>query len=266
MNPQVKGKTVAEGIEPILKIADLRKSFVDNVVLDGIDLEVRSGEVLAIIGGSGSGKSTLLRCVNYLEVPDSGTVCLQGEPLADPTRPVNVWSADLRRARRHIGMVFQHFALFSHMTALANVKEALVQVRGMNKHAARDHALLALDEVGLGAKADSYPRQLSGGQKQRVAIARALAMEPSIMLFDEATSALDPELVGEVLTVMRRLADAGMTMLVVTHEIRFAAEVADRFIFMDKGRIHEEGPAERLLKGPREARTREFVRRVIGEG
>ena len=239
----------------IVEITGLCKSFADNAVLRGIDLTVFEREVVCIIGPSGSGKSTLLRCINRLEEPTSGTIVVDGVD-------VTAAGADLDRVRRSMGMVFQQFNLFPHKTALGNVMLALTSVRKLSKAAAAQHAREMLGRVGLSDKVDEYPARLSGGQQQRVAIARALAMEPSVMLFDEATSALDPELVGEVLTVMRGLAADGMTMVVVTHEMGFARGVADRVVFMDGGVVVEQGSPADVLGAPREARTREFLART----
>jgi len=242
--------------DALVQIRDLHKSFGDNHVLRGIDFEVAQGEVVCVIGPSGSGKSTLLRCVNLLETPSSGTVLVAGEDLTDP-------DCDLDAARRHIGMVFQSFNLFPHHTALTNCMVAQQTVLKRGKKEAREVASKNLDRVGLTDKHDAYPAKLSGGQQQRVAIARALSMAPNLMLFDEPTSALDPELVGEVLTVMRKLAEEGMTMLVVTHEMAFAREVADRVVFMDGGVIVEQGNPHDVIGSPKEPRTKEFLRRVL---
>ena len=242
--------------DALVQIRDLHKSFGDNHVLRGIDFEVAQGEVVCVIGPSGSGKSTLLRCVNLLETPSSGTVLVAGEDLTDP-------DCDLDAARRHIGMVFQSFNLFPHHTALTNCMVAQQMVLKRGKKEAREVASKNLDRVGLTDKHDAYPAKLSGGQQQRVAIARALSMAPNLMLFDEPTSALDPELVGEVLTVMRKLAEEGMTMLVVTHEMAFAREVADRVVFMDGGVIVEQGNPHDVIGSPKEPRTKEFLRRVL---
>jgi len=242
--------------DALVQIRDLHKSFGDNHVLRGIDFEVAQGEVVCVIGPSGSGKSTLLRCVNLLEAPSSGTVLVAGEDLTDP-------DCDIDAARRHIGMVFQSFNLFPHHTALTNCMVAQQMVLKRGKKEAREVASKNLDRVGLTDKHDAYPAKLSGGQQQRVAIARALSMAPNLMLFDEPTSALDPELVGEVLTVMRKLAEEGMTMLVVTHEMAFAREVADRVVFMDGGVIVEQGNPHDVIGSPKEPRTKEFLRRVL---
>jgi RNA polymerase sigma factor (sigma-70 family) len=241
--------------ETILTIRDLQKKFGRLDVLKGIDLEVRTGEVIALIGSSGSGKSTLLRCINRLETPTSGTVHFRG---------VEVTAREINRLRREVGMVFQRFNLFPHLTALENVTLAPRKVQGVPAEQALREGRQILERVHLEAKADSYPGELSGGQQQRVAIARALALHPSLLLFDEPTSALDPELVGEVLEVMRDLAAEGRTMVVATHEMGFAREVASRVLFLDEGLIVEEGPPDQLLVAPREARTRLFLARVLG--
>jgi polar amino acid transport system ATP-binding protein len=240
-----------------VQLTELRKSFGTNEVLRGINLEVTRGEVVCIIGPSGSGKSTLLRCVNMLETPTSGTVAVGGIELTDP-------DCDLDAARTSLGMVFQQFNLFPHMTAMENVTVALRKVLKRSRSEAELIAGEQLARVGLSEKALSYPAQLSGGQQQRVAIARALAMGPSVMLFDEATSALDPELVGDVLAVMRSLAEEGMTMLVVTHEMGFARNVADRVIFMDEGVIMEQGKPADVLGNPSVDRTKKFLASVLG--
>jgi polar amino acid transport system ATP-binding protein len=242
--------------EPVVRLEGVRKSFGDNLVLDGIDLEVASGEVLVVIGPSGSGKSTLLRCVNLLEPVDSGRIFFEGEEL---TRK----GVSLPEVRQRIGIVFQQFNLFPHLRVMDNLTLAARRIKKMNRAEAERRAEELLARVGLEEKARSYPHQLSGGQQQRVAIARALVMRPHVMLFDEVTSALDPELVGEVLVVMRDLARDGMTMLVVTHEMQFAREVGDRLIFMDEGRIVEEGKPLDVLDRPREERTRRFLRRTL---
>ena len=240
----------------VVSISDLNKSFGTNHVLCGIDLEVQRGEVVCIIGPSGSGKSTLLRCVNMLEKPSSGQIVVLGRELTHI-------DCDIDEARSKIGMVFQQFNLFPHMTALQNVCVAQRKVLKRSAAEAEQTARALLQRVGLGEKADAYPGKLSGGQQQRVAIARALAMNPDVMLFDEATSALDPELVGEVLQVMRSLADEGMTMLVVTHEMSFASNVASRVVFMDGGVIVEQGPPSQVISSPREERTRTFLANVL---
>jgi polar amino acid transport system ATP-binding protein len=237
---------------PLIHIRALRKSFGNTEVLRGIDLKVAAQELVFIIGPSGSGKSTLLRCCNLLEEPTSGAIVFDGVDLM-------ARATDINAMRRRIGMVFQSFNLYPHMTALGNITLALRKVVGKSRAEAEAAGLAALDRVGLAAKATSYPSELSGGQQQRVAIARALALEPAAMLFDEPTSALDPELVGSVLAVMRELKAAGMTMLVVSHEMRFARDAADRVIFMDHGLIVEEGPPEQIFGSPQEARTKAFI-------
>jgi polar amino acid transport system ATP-binding protein len=241
---------------PVIEITGLRKKFGDLLVLDGIDMHVTAGEVVCVIGPSGSGKSTLLRCINMLEKPTAGLIKVNGTMLTHR-------DTDLDVARRHIGMVFQGFNLFGHLSVLDNVTVAQRKVLRRSAAEANRIAMAQLEKVGVADKAKEYPARLSGGQQQRVAIARSLAMEPDLMLFDEPTSALDPELVGDVLAVMRSLADEGMTMVVVTHEMSFAREVADRVVFMDGGGIVEEGPPGRLLSDPREPRTREFLHRVL---
>jgi polar amino acid transport system ATP-binding protein len=243
-------------VRPVVDIKNLHKSFGDNHVLRGIDFTVRQGEVVCIIGPSGSGKSTLLRCVNLLEVPQQGQVLVRGEDITDP-------DCHLDAARQQIGMVFQQFNLFPHLNALANCTVAQTTVLKRKPAEADRIARANLERVGLSEKIRAYPAQLSGGQQQRVAIARALSMDPALMLFDEPTSALDPELVGDVLTVMRKLALDGMTMLVVTHEMAFAREVADRVVFMDGGVIVEQGPPAEVIGNPTQERTRTFLRRVL---
>ncbi|WP_439662322.1 amino acid ABC transporter ATP-binding protein [Lentzea sp. HUAS TT2] len=239
-----------------VEITGLKKSFGTLDVLKGIDVTVNRGDVVCIIGPSGSGKSTLLRCVNLLEEPNDGKIVVNGVELTDQ-------DVDIDLARTKIGMVFQSFNLFSHLNVLANLTVAQRKVLKRGEKEAQEIALRNLDRVGLKEKANSMPAQLSGGQQQRVAIARALSMDPDVMLFDEPTSALDPELVGDVLGVMRQLADEGMTMLVVTHEMQFAREVADKVIFMDGGYIVEEGPAAEVIGNPQESRTQEFLARVL---
>ncbi|MGW0159224.1 amino acid ABC transporter ATP-binding protein [Mycobacterium sp. NPDC003323] len=239
-----------------IRIEGLKKCFGDLVVLDGIDTTISHGEVVCVIGPSGSGKSTFLRCLNKLEDITGGKVVVDGFDLTDP-------KIDLDKVRQHIGMVFQHFNLFPHMTVLDNVTLAPLLTKKMDKSAAEKKARELLAQVGLAEKADVKPATLSGGQKQRVAIARALAMNPSIMLFDEATSALDPEMVGDVLAVLRELAEGGMTMVVVTHEMGFAREVASRVIFMADGHIVEEGPPAELFDNPKHPRLQEFLSKVL---
>ncbi|WP_269955038.1 amino acid ABC transporter ATP-binding protein [Corynebacterium macclintockiae] len=251
---------------PMIAIKNVWKRYGRLDVLKGIDLEVPRGGVTCLIGPSGSGKSTLLRCVNHLEKVTSGRIEVDGELIGYREKNGNLYELTPKQAaaqRVDIGMVFQHFNLFTHRTVLENVIEAPVQVRGENKDDAIAHARKLLDQVGLAHKADAYPVQLSGGQQQRVAIARALAMRPKLMLFDEPTSALDPELVGEVLNVMRRLADDGMTMLVVTHEMGFAREVADEVAFMDGGVIVEHGPSQEVIGNPQHERTQEFLSSLL---
>jgi ABC-type polar amino acid transport system ATPase subunit len=240
----------------VVELRGVRKSFGDNVVLDGIDLRVGRGEAIVIAGPSGSGKSTMLRCVNGLETPDAGEVVFDG-------RSVTNAGKGLAKLRAEIGMVFQQFNLFPHMTVLDNVTLAPVQVKGVDHPAAEQHGRELLERVGIAEKADAYPADLSGGQQQRVAIARALAMEPKLMLFDEPTSALDPEMIREVLDVMRDLARSGMTMLVVTHEMGFAREVCDRLVFIDGGVIVEEAPPAEFFANARSERAREFVDKII---
>ncbi|MFI9592059.1 amino acid ABC transporter ATP-binding protein [Nonomuraea sp. NPDC052265] len=239
-----------------IELRGLHKYFGGNQVLKGIDMTVEPGQVVCVIGPSGSGKSTLLRCVNLLEEPTKGKVYVQGVEVTDP-------DVDIDDVRRRIGMVFQQFNLFPHMTALENVMIAQQRVLKRGRREAEVVARENLEKVGVGAKCDSYPTQLSGGQQQRVAIARALAMNPDLMLFDEPTSALDPELVGDVLTVMRKLAEEGMTMLVVTHEMGFARQVADRVVFMDGGVVVEDGDPAQVIGDPRHERTRAFLHRVL---
>lgn len=239
----------------MIKIKNLKKSFGDLQVLKGIDLNVSEGEVVVIIGPSGSGKSTLLRCINFLEVPTEGTVTVDNIPM-DSEENIN-------RVREEVGMVFQRFNLFPHMTVLNNITLAPMKVRKIERSRAEITAQELLDRVGLGNKAEAYPNQLSGGQQQRVAIARALAMNPKVMLFDEPTSALDPEMVGEVLDVMKRLAERGMTMVVVTHEMGFAREVGTRLLFVDGGYIVEEGVPREVFENPKEERTKLFLSKIL---
>lgn len=250
----------------ILRIVDVRKSFGDLQVLKGVSIDIRRGEVVCIIGPSGSGKTTLVRCINHLETIDSGRIYVNGSLVGyreDGGRLVEERDAVVSLRRQDIGMVFQRFNLFPHLTALENVMVGPVRVQKRDKRAVRAEAVGLLTRVGLAEKLSSYPAQLSGGQQQRVAIARALAMRPSLMLFDEPTSALDPETVGEVLEVMRELALGGMTMVVVTHEMAFAREAADRVIMMDEGLIVEEGRADALFASPTQDRTRAFLRAIL---
>jgi ABC-type polar amino acid transport system ATPase subunit len=244
------------GVREVVRVESLVKSFGDNVVLDGIDLSVATGEVLVVIGPSGSGKSTLLRCINLLERIDSGRIYVEGLEITGR-------GARVAEIRQRIGIVFQQFNLFPHLKAIDNLTLAARRIKKMPRSEAEARAHELLRRVGLDEKAESYPHQLSGGQQQRVAIARALMMRPRVMLFDEVTSALDPELVGEVLVVMRDLARDGMTMLVVTHEMQFAREVGDRVIFMDEGQIVEQGKPIDILDRPKEERTRRFLRRTL---
>lgn len=252
-------------IEPLVRVNGVQKGFGSGNVLDGIDLEVRTGEVLVILGPSGSGKSTLLRCLNNIEDIDAGSITIDGDLIGyrvTAARVRKLRESATARQRRRIGMVFQQFNLFPHMTTLQNVVEAPIGVNGENRADAERHARDLLTRVGLSDKLDAYPRTLSGGQQQRVAIARALAMRPKLMLFDEPTSALDPELVDEVLGVIGDLADTGMTMVIVTHEIEFARRVADRGVFLDQGRVVEEGPISQVLDEPRHERARSFLSRI----
>ena len=239
----------------MIEIKGLKKSFGDLHVLKGIDLHIDEREVVVIIGPSGSGKSTLLRCINFLEEPTSGTITVDGIPM-DSEKNIN-------KVREEVGMVFQRFNLFPHMTVLDNITLAPLKVRKMEKSRAEQTAQDLLDRVGLGDKAEAYPNQLSGGQQQRVAIARALAMKPKVMLFDEPTSALDPEMVGEVLDVMQRLAETGMTMVIVTHEMGFAREVGTRLLFVDGGYIVEQGKPKEIFENPKEERTKAFLSKIL---
>jgi ABC-type polar amino acid transport system ATPase subunit len=241
---------------PLVELAAVRKVFGDNVVLDGIDLQIARGEAIVIAGPSGSGKSTMLRCINGLETIDEGTIAFDGQRVGGSGR-------DLSRLRAEIGMVFQQFNLFPHMTVKRNITLAPIKVKGVSEDAAERRAGELLARVGIPEKADAYPADLSGGQQQRVAIARALAMDPKLMLFDEPTSALDPEMIREVLDVMRDLAHTGMTMVVVTHEMGFAREVCDRLVFIDEGVIVEQGPPQEFFTAARSERAREFVDKII---
>ncbi|GGB46750.1 glutamine ABC transporter ATP-binding protein [Fictibacillus barbaricus] len=240
----------------MIRIENLKKSFGDLEVLKEVNLEVHESDVVVLIGASGSGKSTLLRCINFLEIKNGGRIVIEGEEI-DPK------SHNLNEVRQKVGMVFQHFNLFPHKTVLENVMEAPVMVKNQNKSEAEKEAKALLGKVGLSDKADVYPAKLSGGQKQRVAIARALAMKPDIMLFDEPTSALDPELVGEVLATMKELAQEGMTMVVVTHEMGFAKEVADEVVYMHDGQIWERGRPDELFNHPKEDRTKDFLSSIL---
>lgn len=239
----------------MIKITGLKKAFGKNEILKGIDAHIKAKEVVVIIGPSGSGKSTLLRCINYLESPSSGEIVVDGIPLNG--------EGNINKVRTEVGMVFQRFNLFPHMTVLENITLAPMKVRGISSEEARNTAMELLKKVGLAEKAAAYPPQLSGGQQQRVAIARALAMKPKIMLFDEPTSALDPEMVNEVLDVMKSLADEGMTMVVVTHEMGFAREVGDRVLFVDGGYIVEQGAPRDVFENPQEPRTKSFLSKVL---
>lgn len=240
----------------MIKVSGLKKSFGDLEVLKGIDQHVCKGEKIVLIGPSGSGKSTFLRCLNLLETPMEGEILIEGESITAPKTNVN-------KLREKMGMVFQHFNLFPHLSVIENITLAPIKVKKKNASDANKKAIELLNIVGLSDKANSYPGQLSGGQKQRIAIARALAMEPDIMLFDEPTSALDPEMVGEVLEVMKNLANAGMTMVVVTHEMGFAREVASRVLFMDDGMVVEEGSPEKLFGNPQNQRTKDFLGKIL---
>ena len=256
-SPKVNPET-PDRAKLMIDVRELNKYFGDRHVLINIDFPVKRGECVAIIGPSGSGKSTLIRCINYLETPTSGTISIDGKPLSG-----QLSAAELSQVRRELGMVFYNFNLFPHKSVLDNITLAPIRVRGIDRAQAEQTAHALLAKVGLGEKADAYPNQLSGGQKQRVAIARALAMNPKAMLFDEPTSALDPELVSEVLRVMRELAEEGRTMVVVTHEMGFARSVADRVVFIDHGRIVEQGDPEDVFGHPREERTKLFFDRVL---
>ncbi len=250
---------------PLVRALNVHKAFHGTEVLKGIDLDVARGEVVCLLGPSGSGKTTFLRCINLLERIDGGRIWVDGELMGYAEKGGHLYELPdkkLAAQRREIGMVFQRFNLFPHLTAVANIMEAPVLVRGLDKATARARAMQLLEQVGLADRADAYPGQLSGGQQQRVAIARALAMDPKLMLFDEPTSALDPELVGDVLAVMRELARDGMTMIVVTHEMGFAREVADRVVFMDGGVVVEQGPPKEVIGNPQHERTRTFLARM----
>ena len=240
----------------MIRVNNLHKSFGKNDVLKGIDEHIEKGEVVVVIGPSGSGKSTFLRCLNLLEEPTSGKIVFEGNDITDK-------KVDINKIREKMGMVFQQFNLFPHKTVLQNLTIAPIKVKGLSKSEAEKKAMVLLDRVGLSNKATAYPSSLSGGQKQRIAIARALAMEPDVMLFDEPTSALDPEMVGEVLSVMKDLAKEGMTMVVVTHEMGFAREVGDRILFMDNGNIVEQGTPEEIFSNPKNPRTIDFLSKVL---
>ena len=260
-----KGTNAAANGSALLRIEDLHKSFGELEVLAGITMDVRRGEKVSIIGPSGSGKTTLLRCINYLDKPTAGHIYIEGNLIGEKRANggyVHLSDGELAKKRREIGFVFQRFNLFPHLTALGNVTIAPQKVLGLPREEAEQRGRQMLEKVGLGHKVNEYPERLSGGQQQRVAIARVLAMQPKLMLFDEATSALDPELIGEVLRVMRRLAEEGSTMVIVTHEIQFAGEVSDRVIFMDQGQIVEQGEARAVLLKPQEPRTREFLKHI----
>ncbi len=251
---------------PLVRIQNLRKSFGDLQILAGIDLEVERGEVVSIIGPSGSGKTTILRCLNLLERPSGGRIEVNGQVLCEEGANGKIQFAsksEIRKVREDLGMVFQRFNLFPHMTALENIMEAPIAVKGVTRKQAEARARDLLDSVGLSPRADHYPLQMSGGQQQRVAIARALAMDPAVMLFDEVTSAVDPELAGEILLVMKHLAEQGMTMIVVTHEMGFAADVSDRVLFIDHGLVVEQGDARQVLSEPQHDRTKAFLRAVL---
>lgn len=252
--------------EPVLSATGVRKSYGHMEVLKGIDLSVNEGETVVILGPSGSGKSTFLRCINLLEQPNGGRILVGGQDVGFGERNGKLFELsgkNIARRRRDIGMVFQQFNLFSHMTVLQNIIEGPVGIKGESRKSAVAHARQLLEQVGLKGRETAYPRQLSGGQQQRVAIARALAMRPKLMLFDEPTSALDPELVGEVLNTMKALAAAGLTMVVVTHEISFAREAADRVVFMDGGHVIEQGTPEQVIDNPQHERTRAFLSRFL---
>nr|WP_277883632.1 amino acid ABC transporter ATP-binding protein [Arthrobacter sulfonylureivorans] len=256
------------GVEPMVKADAICKNFGSNQVLKGIDLQVQPGEVVCLIGPSGSGKSTFLRCINHLETVDGGRMWVNGKIVGYDLKGSKLYEQshnDICRGRTEVGMVFQQFNLFPHMTVMENLIEAPRLVRKEKKATAMARAMALLEKVGLAEKAEAYPRQLSGGQQQRVAIARALCMEPQLMLFDEPTSALDPELVGEVLKVMKDLANSGMTMVVVTHEMHFARDVADRVVFMADGYVVEQGPAREVITNPQNERTKAFLASVLSE-
>jgi polar amino acid transport system ATP-binding protein len=252
-------------LSKVLDVAGVSKKFGDVTVLSDVSFQVDKGETVCVLGPSGSGKSTLLRCINWLERPDAGQIYLNGEQIGVSGAGVVMSDRDLSKIRTRIGMVFQHFALWPHLTVLQNLMEAPVQVQKRPKSEVRDEALALLSKVGLLEKRDAFPAKLSGGQKQRVGIARALAMRPDLLLFDEPTSALDPELVGEVLLVMRELAHEGMTMVIVTHEMGFAREAATRVLFLDRGRVVETGSPEGFFGNPETERARQFLQRYAGD-
>ena len=264
-DPKATGRDTAM---PLVHAVNIMKAFHGTEVLKGIDVDVHKGQVVCLLGPSGSGKTTFLRCINQLETIDGGRIWVDGDLIGFDDRAGTLHHLSgkaIAAQRREIGMVFQRFNLFPHKTALENIMEAPIQVKGENKAQAKERALALLEQVGLQDKPSAYPAQLSGGQQQRVAIARALAMQPKLMLFDEPTSALDPELVGEVLAVMRELANDGMTMIVVTHEMSFAREVADHVVFMDGGVVVEQGDPTSVINNPQHERTRSFLRRVQSE-
>ena len=242
--------------EPLLSVRNLKKAYNGRTVLNGVDADIFPGEAIFVIGPSGGGKSTFLRCLNLLERPDSGSIAFMGQDILAPR-------ADVNRLRKDVGMVFQHFNLFPHLTVLRNITLAPTLTKLVTRREAEAHARELLERIGLADKADAYPPQLSGGQKQRIAIVRALAMRPRLVLFDEPTSALDPEMVGEVLTLMKQLAEGGLTMIVVTHEIAFAREVADRILFIDQGRVSAQGDPDTLFTSPPTPRLRDFLAKVL---
>jgi polar amino acid transport system ATP-binding protein len=252
-------------LNKVLDVAGVSKRFGDNQVLSDVSMQVDKGETVCVLGPSGSGKSTLLRCINWLERPDAGQIYLNGQQVGVTGGGITMNDRDLSQLRTRIGMVFQHFALWPHLTVLQNLMEAPVQVQRRPKAEVRDEALALLAKVGLSEKRDAFPSKLSGGQKQRVGIARALAMRPDLLLFDEPTSALDPELVGEVLVVMRELAREGMTMVIVTHEMAFAREAATRILFLDRGKAVESGSPETFFGNPETERARQFLQRYAGD-
>lgn len=251
----------------MITIRNLCKSYGDKTVLKHINLDIHNGEVVVIIGASGAGKSTLLRCINYLETYQDGEIRIDGKPIGRSIingKSIETSEKDLNKIRQRVGMVFQNFNLFPHMNVMKNITMAAIDLKGLSKSEALKEGYKLLDLVGLRDKADEMPSSLSGGQKQRIAIARALAMNPEVMLFDEPTSALDPEMVSEVLNVMKKMANAGMTMVVVTHEMKFAEDIADKVVFIDDGQIEEEGTPEEIFHNPRSLRTKNFVSRIYG--